>query len=368
MNKDLQQAVRSKTSRTMIVGNLGYIGPVLAQFLSKNKPDTDLIGFDNAYFSGCFINPFETTEQFLTLQIYDDVRNVKEEHLKDIDNVIYLAAISNDPMGNVYAIPTEQINELAAIQFAALAKKNGAKRFVYASSCSVYGAGGEIAKSEDSALNPLTAYAKSKINAEQQLQSFADQDFFVTCLRFATACGASPRLRLDLVLNDFVASALLKNEIEILSDGTPWRPLIDVEEMSKAILWAIERDDIKAGAYLTVNVGFDEWNYTIKDLAYAVKDVLTTTSVKINPSAAPDKRSYRVDFSLYKSLASDGKPHKSIETTISELINNINESPFRMTDFRNSHLIRLNTLNHLRQKNKLDSSLQWTELRLDTSQ
>jgi nucleoside-diphosphate-sugar epimerase len=359
MTKDTQQVGSQQPSRTLIVGNLGYIGPVLTKFLALERPASSLIGYDNAYFSGCLIDPFNSTDHLLDIQIYDDVRNVTAEQLAGIDSVIYLAAISNDPMGNVYEIPTAQINADSAVTFAKLAKQSGAKTFVFASSCSVYGAGGDQAKDEQSSLNPLTAYAKSKIDCENLLKSIASQDFVITCLRFATACGASPRLRLDLVLNDFVASAMLKKEIEILSDGTPWRPLIDVEEMCKAILWALERSEKDGGAYLAVNAGFDDWNYTIKDLAYAVKSVFKDTAVKINTNAAPDKRSYRVDFSLYRSLAINNRSHKSIETTIAEIVSNIEDSTFRVVDFRNSHLIRLNTLNNLRQKGRLNSKLEW---------
>ena len=355
------QKVIIKKTRTMIVGNLGYIGPVLTKFLSSNKTETDLIGFDTGYFYGCLINPFDTTDQLLSLQIFEDVRNVKEKHLIGVDNIIYLAAISNDPMGNLYEIPTQEINSIAAIEFAKLAKNNGAKRFIFASSCSVYGAGGDDFKTEDSELNPLTAYAKSKIDFENKIKNLANKDFYITCLRFATACGASPRLRLDLVLNDFVASALLNDQIEILSDGTPWRPLIDLEDMCKAILWAIERDDISTTFYLSVNVGFNDWNYTVKDLAYAVKKILKNIKININHEALPDKRSYRVDFSLYKSLAPNNQEYKSIDKTIYELIENILDSQFRIKDFRNSHLIRLNTLKNLRARNKIDSKLSWND-------
>ncbi|MES2481455.1 MAG: SDR family oxidoreductase [Pseudomonadota bacterium] len=346
-------------TRTLIVGNLGYIGPVLVDHLRKHRPETSLLGYDTGYFAGCLIDPFEATDRCVDVQVYKDVRDVGQEDLRGVDHVVYLAAISNDPMGNLYEKPTRDINAAAALRFALLARQCGARRFVYASSCSVYGAGGDVAKDEASALNPLTAYAKSKIEAEQELKALAHEDFFVTCLRFATACGASPRLRLDLVLNDFVASSLLKNEIEILSDGTPWRPLIDVQDMCRAMLWAMERNDAKAGAFLAVNVGHDDWNYTIKDLAHAVRDVVGNTRVSINASAAPDKRSYRVDFSLYNALASHGQARKSIETTIHELVRNIEDSDFRKQDFRNSHLIRLNTLSQLRRRNKLDADLRW---------
>lgn len=359
MSEITQQGANSLPRRTLIVGNLGYIGPVLTQYLTKDRPQVSLLGYDNAYFAGCLINPFKTADHLLDSQLYGDVRNVDPECLIGVDSVIYLAAISNDPMGNIYEIPTAQINADAAVQCAKLAKAAGARRFVFASSCSVYGSGGDEAKGEDSPLNPLTAYARSKIDCENALRPLASKDFVVTCLRFATACGASPRLRLDLVLNDFVASAMLKKEIEILSDGTPWRPLIDVEDMCRAILWALDRKKDAGGSYLAVNVGFDEWNYTIRDLAHAVSSVLGNTTVRINSSAAPDRRSYRVDFSRYKRLAVGNGTHKPIETTISELADNIENSPFREADFRKSHLIRLNALNELRRTGRLNANLEW---------
>jgi nucleoside-diphosphate-sugar epimerase len=348
-----------EAASTIIVGNLGYLGPVLARYLSKKNPSMRLVGFDNAYFSGCYLNPYEANDFTLEYQIYEDVRNVKSVHLTGIQNVIYLAAISNDPMGNIYETPTRDINSIAAIKFAELAKKNGVKNFIYASSCSVYGAGGDNAKNEGSPLNPLTAYAKSKIEFEENSKSLASLDFSITCLRFATACGASPRLRLDLVLNDFVASALFKKKIEILSDGTPWRPLIDVDDMCKAIAWGIDRDNILSEPHLVVNVGSDEWNYTILDIACAVESVIKNIEIKINKDAAPDKRSYKVDFSFYKSLAPLNYPHKSITNTITEVANSIQKSNFFEEDFRSSHLIRLNTLNYLRDNKKIDSDINW---------
>jgi nucleoside-diphosphate-sugar epimerase len=345
--------------RILIVGNLGYIGPVLARYWKSRQPKDRLIGLDNAYFAGCLVDPLVSTDHLVDEQRYGDVRFIDVNELPDVDHVIYLAAISNDPMGNVYEVPTAEINSESAIAFAKAAKKKGAKSFVFASSCSVYGAGGELPKTEHDPLNPLTAYARSKIECEKRLQPLADDDFSITCLRFATACGASPRLRLDLVLNDFVASALLKNEIEILSDGMPWRPLIDVEDMCRASVWAAQRVGRQGGDFLAVNVGYDEWNYRIKDLAYAVRDELTNVSVTINPQAAPDKRSYRVDFSLYRELAPENRGGKDMRTTIRELIATIQESPFRIAEFRKSHLIRLNALNQLRASGRIDDRLAW---------
>ena len=344
--------------RILIVGNLGYIGPILVRHLKSIDPSCYLIGLDTGYFAGCLIDPYVSFDQQLDHQIYADVRSLDKAELPNVDSVIYLAAISNDPMGNVYEKPTSEINYRSAIGLANYYKSRNAKCFVFASSCSVYGAGGDTPKTESDLLNPLTAYACSKIDAESDLREAADSQFSITCLRFATACGASPRLRLDLVLNDFVASALLKKEIEILSDGMPWRPLIDVEDMCKAISWAKDRT-IEDNPFLAVNVGFDSWNYRIKELAAAVSKELKGIEVRVNQNAAPDKRSYRVDFSLYKTLAPSNQKPKSLEATISELIENIKSSGFNAEEFRKSHLIRLNTLNQLRSRNRIDESLFW---------
>ncbi len=349
-----------RVTRTMIVGNLGYIGPVLTAFLRNENTGGALIGYDTGYFAGCFLNPLEPVDHRLDLQIHADVRDVRPEDLSGVDHVIYLAAISNDPMGNLYEAPTEEINSAAAARFAELSKRAGAKTFVYASSCSIYGAGGADVKSEQSQINPLTAYARSKVSCEEALVKYADHDFTVTCLRFATACGASPRLRLDLVLNDFVASGLLSNEIKILSDGAPWRPLIDVEDMCKAISWALTRQESNGGAFLAVNAGHNDHNYTIRDLAYAVQKKIPGATVDINPSAPADKRSYRVDFSLYASLNENSKPAKPLEKTVLELVDSIKSSDFRISAFRSSYLIRLHALSRLRETNRLDSSLRWT--------
>ncbi len=349
----------SNRPHTMIVGNLGYIGPVLASRLRQENIEAPLSGFDTGYFSGCLLDPLAPADQVLDRQIYRDVRSVRAEDLAGVDRVVYLAAISNDPMGNLYEQPTEEINSTAAAQFARLAKAAGARSFVYASSCSIYGAGGSDFKTEQSPINPLTAYARSKVSCEEALQRIAGPGFVVTCLRFATACGASPRLRLDLVLNDFVASAMLTGEIKILSDGAPWRPLIDVSDMCRAISWGLERPDSNGGAFLAVNVGYNDQNYMIRDLAYAVQREISKASVNINPDAPADKRSYRVDFSLYASLNDAAGIGKPLADTVRELVASMKAADFRIAAFRTSYLIRLQALSRLRQQDRLDSTLRW---------
>ena len=205
------------------------------------------------------------------------MRDLPTELLQGVDAIVHLAAICNDPMGSAYEEVTLDVNYQAGIGLAQRAKEAGVRAFVFASSCSMYGAGGEGAKTETSTLNPLTAYARSKVLSEQELAPLADENFCITCLRFATACGWSDRLRLDLVVNDFVAGAVAAGEINILSDGTPWRPLIHVQDMARAIEWAISREADNGGDFLAVNAGSDQWNYQVHDLADAVAAAIPGT-------------------------------------------------------------------------------------------
>ena len=349
----------TQAPKILIVGNLGYIGSALIADLRKKYPKSYLTGFDIGYFSGCIFSPLGTSDYLLNEQLYGDVREFRYESLEGIDSVVYLAAISNDPMGNAYSEETHQINALSAINIAIEAKSRGVKSFVFASSCSIYGAGGDEIRTESSAVQPLTSYAKSKVEAENRLMNIADSKFVITCLRFATACGASPRLRLDLVLNDFVANALLNKKIDILSDGTPWRPLIAVQDMCEAIDWAINRSADNGGSFLPINTGFSDWNFTVKDIAQMVSNAILGTRININPAAQVDKRSYKVDFSLYQTLSGNISPRMSMTDTILALKYLISESDFKDQNYRDSLFIRLHALRSLVGKGLLDQSLQW---------
>jgi nucleoside-diphosphate-sugar epimerase len=227
--------------KIIIVGNLGYIGPSLVDQLRETYPDGILIGYDIGYFAHCLTNPTVLPEVKLDQQIFGDIREFPEKLLEGVDAIVDLAAISNDPMGNKFEEVTIDINYRAAVKLAKMAKDNGVKSFVYASSCSMYGQADDSPRKEGDKLNPLTAYARSKVMAEEKLEQLADDGFKVTCNRFATACGWTNRLRLDLVLNDFVAGALTQKHISILSDGTPWRPMINTKDMAVAMDWAISR-------------------------------------------------------------------------------------------------------------------------------
>lgn len=345
--------------KVVIFGNMGYVGPGVVERLRSSYPKAILIGYDIGFFSSCLTNADYLPERKLDQQYFGDIRNFPVSILNGADVVINLAAISNDPMGTKFEQVTMDINHKACINLARHAKEAGVKSFVFASSCSMYGAASDGAKSEDSELNPLTAYARSKVMSERDLEPLADANFNITCLRFSAACGMSPRIRLDLVLNDFVACALSVKHITILSDGTPWRPLIHVKDMALAIEWAISRSNA-LGDFLAINTGSDSWNYQIKDLADAVATVIPDTKISISKDIAPDKRSYLINFGLYKKVAPDHQPQFDLVTAISDIKRGLESMNFSDANFRESKLIRLKVLTALQSKSLLDGNLRWS--------
>jgi nucleoside-diphosphate-sugar epimerase len=343
--------------KILISGNMGYVGPALVQHLKKALPGVYLAGLDTGYFAKMVTGATLLPEAHLNVQYFGDVRSLPDGVLAGFDAVICLAAISNDPIGNRFEQVTMDINAGAAIELAIRAKAEGVKRFVYASSCSVYGFAEDGAKTETSEVGPLTAYARSKVAAEVGLEPLASDDFIVTCHRFATACGFSERLRLDLVLNDFVAGALTSKKISILSDGTPWRPLINVSDMGVAMEWSATRAAANGGNFLVVNTGSDIWNYQVRELADAVAEILPGTEVTVNPLAPPDKRSYRVDFGLFRQLAPNHQPRHDLKATIAGLVEGLGRMNFADASYRESDLIRLHIISKLLDKGEVDGAL-----------
>jgi nucleoside-diphosphate-sugar epimerase len=352
--------------KILITGNLGYVGPGVTRQLRARYPDATLTGIDTGYFAHCLTGAASLPEAVLDTQIYADIRRISRDVLQGVDAVVHLAAISNDPMGNAYEAVTFDVNYHAGANLAARARDAGVRSFVFASSCSVYGAADDHPRTERSEVGPITAYAKSKVLLERRLGELAGENFHVTCLRFATACGMSDRLRLDLVLNDFVACAMSTKRITVLSDGTPWRPLINVTDMARAVEWALERDVAATGNFLVVNTGSDAWNYQVQELASAVAKIVPGTEVAINHEAPPDKRSYRVDFSLFRTLAPHHQPQMSLLGTIEGLRNGLAAMYFDDQNFRSSSLMRLRVLTDLRSRGLLTESLHWTDKLPDT--
>ena len=311
--------------KVLIIGNLGYIGCVLNKYLCNNH--IDVFGLDANWFGEKYI--INDQKKYTKKQIIGDIRNEiskKDMWSENYDAVVYLAAVSNDPMGKRFSNVTHEINGEYCLNVATEAKKRGIKKFIFASSCSMYGIADKNFPNENSELSPMTEYAKSKVWAEKELKKISTSEFNVISLRFATACGASPKLRLDLVLNDLVASAIINQHVEVLSDGTPWRPLVHVEDMSRTIKWSIDYNSEKN--FLPINIGSKEFTYQIKDFAKMVVESIPNTTLSIATDKAVDSRSYKVDFSLFEKVS--GKSYypkfdaKRTILDLTECIKNLN--------------------------------------------
>lgn len=346
--------------KILVLGNMGYVGPSVVRELAQRHPLAQIDGYDNAYFAHCLTGAISAPERYLNQQFFGDVRTVAADMLQGYDAVVQLAAVSNDPMGDRFAAVTREINQDATLAIARASAAAGVRNFVFASSCSVYGVADGAPRCETDPVAPMTAYAKSKIGSEQALAEL-EGDMVITCLRFATACGMSDRLRLDLVLNDFVACALSEGRITVLSDGSPWRPLIDVADMGRAIDWAVERPADNGGRFLVINAGSDERNHQVRDLAAAVAEAVPGTSVSINTDAPADSRSYKVDFSLFARLAPDHQPLMTLSSSIDRLIEGLKRMKFSDSDFRSSPLMRLHVLQGHIADQRLSEKLAWLD-------
>ena len=341
--------------KVLVIGNLGYVGCVLNKYLFEES--VEVYGVDANWFGDHIL--LKDQKKYTSSQIIGDIRNNFDDDqvwTEKFDAVVYLAAVSNDPMGKRFANVTHQINAEYCNKVAIEAKKRGVKKFIFASSCSMYGIADNNFPNEESELNPMTEYAKSKVWSESHLSSLCSENFKVISLRFATACGTSPNLRLDLVLNDLVASAIINNHVQVLSDGTPWRPLVHVQDMSRAIRWAIDYNDFDF--FLAVNIGSKEFTYQVKDFAKIVSNSIPGTRLSIATDKAIDSRSYKVDFSLYESISGQKYyPKFNAEKTIDDLIDCVKKlnipSDFRET----SNWMRLKYLENRIKSNVLDESL-----------
>ncbi len=345
--------------KILITGNMGYVGSVLSRYLRREYPSAELIGFDSGYFAHSLTGADCLPERYLSRQYFGDIRDIDLSLLSGVDAVVHLAAVSNDPMGNEFEAITAEINRASSVKLALLASRADVKNFVFASSCSMYGVADGGPRKESDPTNPLTAYARSKIGTETDLRGVDLGSMVLTSLRFATACGWSPRLRLDLVLNDFVASAVTVGEISVLSDGSPWRPLIDVEDMCRAISWALSRLESNGGAFLAINAGSDFNNYQVRYLAETVAGLVPNVTISINKNAPPDKRSYAVDFTLYRDLAPKHQPQVSLEQSINRLRNGFTSMNFSDKNFRQASFMRLNTLRSHIAEGNLERDLRW---------
>jgi nucleoside-diphosphate-sugar epimerase len=338
--------------RVLVTGHKGYIGSVMVPMLLAEG--YDLVGLDSDIFVECaFSDPLATIPE-----IKKDVRDVEPADLEGFDAVIHLAAISNDPIGNLNPQLTYQINHLGSVHLARTAKLVGVPRFLFSSSCSIYGAAGEDALNEEASFNPVTPYGHSKELAEHDIAELADENFSPTFLRNATAYGLSPRHRFDLVVNNLVAYALTTGLVYLMSDGTPWRPIIHIRDITRAFV-AVLKAPREAVFNQAFNVGINEENYRIHELAEIVHDVIPTSRIEIAPGAGPDKRSYRVDFSKIARELPGFQAEWTVRKGVEELCEGYQKVGLEQEDFEGPRFKRIDHIKLLLGSGRLGADLRW---------
>ncbi|WP_096700250.1 NAD(P)-dependent oxidoreductase [Magnetospirillum sp. 15-1] len=344
--------------RVLMTGHQGYIGPVAVKVFKQ--AGLEVIGLDTGYFKDCLTKAGGVMAP--DAEIVCDMRDVTVDHLRGMDAVMHWAALSNDPMGELSPDLTYDINLKSTITLARLAKEAGVRRFVMASSCSIYGASDTSRPLDETAeFNPVSAYAVSKVESEQALRELADDTFSPVFMRNATAFGVSPRTRLDLVLNNLMAVARATGEIRVLSDGTPWRPIVHIEDISQAAMCAVRapREAVHCQAF---NVGRSDMNYQVKDIAEAVGRAVPGSKVVIANQSGPDSRSYRVDFSKAAKLLPGFAPRWTLDDGCRELSEWLDTQGIGSSDDLNSPLyIRLRKLRALLGDKLVDEQLRWAQ-------
>jgi nucleoside-diphosphate-sugar epimerase len=339
--------------RVLVTGHKGYVGTVMVPMLVD--AGHEVVGLDtNLYAAATYGQeaPNNITE------IIKDVRDVEAADLKGFDGIIHLAGLSNDPLGDLNPDLTYEINHLASVRLAKLAKEVGVKRFLFSSSCSNYGAGVDDWLTEDSSFNPVTPYGISKVRAEQDITKFADDDFSPTFLRSGTAYGVSSRLRFDLVLNNLTAWAYTTGQVLLKSDGMPWRPIVHIRDMSLAFLSILNapRELVHNQAF---NVGRTNENYRIRQLAEIVADTVPNSRVEFAADAGPDKRNYRVNCDKIANTLSEFKPQWTAAKGAQELFETYQQGDLTPEEFEGPRYRRVDHIKELIRNGRLDSTLRW---------
>jgi nucleoside-diphosphate-sugar epimerase len=338
----------------LITGHKGYIGPIMVRMLLEQGHE--LVGLDSDLFADC---AFSEDMPFIP-EIKKDMRDVQLEDLRGMEAVIHLAGISNDPIGNLNPELTYAINHRASVRLARLAKEAGCSRFLFSSSCSTYGAAGDEKLTEQAEFNPVTPYGHSKVLVEQDVAKLADNSFSPTFLRNSTAYGVSPRLRFDLVINNLVAHAYTRGLVYMMSDGTPWRPVVHIEDISQAFIAVLNapRELVHNQAF---NVGSDAENYRIRELAEIVKEVVSGCRIEYAADAGPDKRTYRVDFGKIRRVLPEFQPKWDARKGAEELLEAYQKVNLTRENFEGTRYKRIDHLKKLMNNGELGEDLRWRE-------
>jgi nucleoside-diphosphate-sugar epimerase len=340
--------------RVLVTGHLGYIGTVLTPFLADLG--YDVVGYDTGYYAECFLG--DKTNSKVSLQINKDIRKVEKSDILGIDAIVHLAALSNDPTGQLNPRLTNEINTVGTLRLGEIARKVGVEKFIFSSSCSIYGQSDEKALTEESPMNPQTAYARSKVDSEAGLRKMATKSFSPIFLRNATAYGFSPRLRFDLAVNNLTGWGFTTGQVKLLSDGRAWRPMVHVEDICQAIVEVLKapKDLVHNQAF---NVGSSRENYQIRDIAQMAAQIVPDCKVTFAEGASADNRTYNVSFDKIKHTLPNFDLRWSVLQGIEQLHNAFISTSLTYSLFDGRLFTRLKQINYLLESGAINSDLFW---------